>query len=775
MTTNSRRAENFLTSYKTWNAKQIITFDTRFRNVNSSRLHLVLVRDDKLVSKITNCPPIGQSDHTVISVTAQLKLKIIQTHTVMSRNFWAADYETINTYIFSQDLRELEVSTSYDKCQSVINKAIEMFIPEKQKRFNAQKPWITTEILKAIKKKREYWDKYIRNHNENNYAKYREQNNLLKKLLNTSRSNYEKTLVQQSSKQFYKYVKRTLNSNVSIVTLKDPTTGEIYTDPIDTCTSFARQFSNFYTDESLQNLPKLPQNTRCLTSINTIVFTPQKVKDALNLMKTDSSPGPDGIPTLLLQRCQLSLSPALSDAMQESMNTGELPASWKMAYVMPIFKKGDRHNPANYRPINLTCNPCKCMEKIIAKELTNFLIVNNIIPESQHGFLPGRSTVSNLLQCVNTWTQDHDGNVPIDVVYLDFEKAFDRVPIQRLLTKLEHHGIRGDLLRWITSFLRDRTYKVRVNGAFSDQFEVRSGVPQGSVLGPLLFLVYIMDLGWNIQSKISFFADDTKIYSDPLSDGYSLHRDLQVLDEWTQIWQLPLNTAKCTVLHIGANNPMNDLRLNNTSLVKVTQQKDLGVIISNDLKWVTHIAKVVKKANVIIALIRRAFQDKSPETILKLYKSHVRPILEYANSIWSPYYVKDIEILERVQRRITKIPDQLKNKPYEERLRLLDLTSLAARRQRGDLIETYKILTGHYSVHLQLFVLNENNNLRGHSKKLRKEKTSKLVRKNFLSNRVVYPWNALQEETVSAPSTNSFKNRLDLNLETINRIMVHYL
>ena len=389
--------------------------------------------------------------------------------------------------------------------------------------------------------------------------------------------------------------------------------------------------------------------------------------------------------------------------------------------------------------------------------------------------MPGRSTVSNLLQCVNTWTQDHDGNVPIDVVYLDFEKAFDRVPIQRLLTKLEHHGIRGDLLRWITSFLRDRTYKVRVNGAFSDQFEVRSGVPQGSVLGPLLFLVYIMDLGWNIQSKISFFADDTKIYSDPLSDGYSLHRDLQVLDEWTQIWQLPLNTAKCTVLHIGANNPMNDLRLNNTSLVKVTQQKDLGVIISNDLKWVTHIAKVVKKANVIIALIRRAFQDKSPETILKLYKSHVRPILEYANSIWSPYYVKDIEILERVQRRITKIPDQLKNKPYEERLRLLDLTSLAARRQRGDLIETYKILTGHYSVHLQLFVLNENNNLRGHSKKLRKEKTSKLVRKNFLSNRVVYPWNALQEETVSAPSTNSFKNRLDLNLETINRIMVHYL
>ena len=459
------------------------------------------------------------------------------------------------------------------------------------------------------------------------------------------------------------------------------------------------------------------------------------------------------------------------------MNAGEIPVKWRTAHVMPIFKKGDRHNPANYRPISLTCNPCKCMERIVAKELTAFLMSNNIIPENQHGFLSGRSTVSNLLQCINKWTQDHDDNKPTDVVYLDFEKAFDRVPFQRLLTKLEHHGIRGNLLKWISAFLQNRTFQVRVNGALSEEFEVLSGVPQGSVLGPLLFLVYIIDMGWNIQSEISFFADDTKIYGNPRAPNYSLQQDLEAIEKWTQTWQLSLNSAKCTILHIGPEiNPRHDLFLNGTSLEKPKHQKDLGVYISCDLKWETHIATIIKRANIIIALIKRAFENKTPQMILKLYKSYIRPVLEYCNSIWSPYYVKDVEILERVQRRVTKVPVELRDMPYQDRLKVLGLSSLAARRQRGDLIETYKILSGHYSLHLPIFTSsNTIGHLRGHSKKLSKEKSAKLVRKNFLANRVVYTWNGLREETISAGSVNSFKNRLDKELETMGNTLVHYL
>lgn len=318
---------------------------------------------------------------------------------------------------------------------------------------------------------------------------------------------------------------------------------------------------------------------------------------------------------------------------------------------------------------------------------------------------------------------------------------------------------------------------MRANGHYSDEYKVLSGVPQGSVLGPLLFTVHISDLHFLIKTNIIFYADDTKIYCNPCLEHHNLLDDLKTLEKWISEWQLTLNPDKCTVLHIGPNNPNIPYSLNGTTVKAVSEQKDLGVIISNHLKWEAHISSVVKRTNSFVYLIQKAFSDRSIPMISKIYKTYIRPKLEFAHSVWSPYLVKDIEILERVQRRVTKLPPEIRNLSYEERLLRYDITTLKARRERGDLIETYKILNHHYSPALQLdiFNLNTSQQLRGHTKKLDKERCSKLIRKNFLTNRVVYQWNALQESTVSAPSKNAFKNRLDRDLERARLNFVHYM
>ena len=252
------------------------------------------------------------------------------------------------------------------------------------------------------------------------------------------------------------------------------------------------------------------------------------------------------------------------------------------------------------------------------------------------------------------------------------------------------------------------------------------------------------------------------------------NQDIERVVGWTQRWFMALNVSKCVILHLGTNNPMLNYSMNGEPILEVTTQKDLGVVISSDLKWGSHISGIVKRANFVLYLIRIAFKDNSAPTLSKLYKSHVRPILEYGESVWNPYYVKDIELLEGVQRGATKIPPELSHLPYHERLKRMNLTTLAERRMRGDLIQSFKILNNLYDVDLPIFHLANDRQLRGHNKKLQKERCSKLPRRNFLTNRVVYRWNILSADTVLSGNINQFKNRLDRELTLLKEHFVHY-
>ena len=349
------------------------------------------------------------------------------------------------------------------------------------------------------------------------------------------------------------------------------------------------------------------------------------------------------------------------------------------------------------------------------------------------------------------------------------KKAFDSVPHCRLLHKLEGYGISGNLLLWLKDFLSQRYQRVTIDGAHSEWCSVISGVPQGSVLGPLLFIIYINDLSENINCNIKQYADDTKLYTTVRDndDLLQFQHDLDTIAEWSNIWQLSFSFSKCKHLQVGKifsvdynlMDYQNDVR---KTISHVDNEQDLGVWCTADLKPSLQCQHAVSKAMKVLGLIKKTFKFFSSVSLLILYKTYVRPHLEYCDQVWSPFLAGDIDALERAQHRATKLIPTIANLSYEQQLKLLDLQLLYAQQLRGDLIETYKILNGLTSTHINnYFTLNTNSITRGHSMKLFKERSRLNISKYFFSNRIVDRWNSLPEYVIDAESTNSFKNRLD--------------
>ena len=357
----------------------------------------------------------------------------------------------------------------------------------------------------------------------------------------------------------------------------------------------------------------------------------------------------------------------------------------------------------------------------------------------------------------------------IDAIYLDFSKAFDTVPHQRLIGKLEAYGISGNILSWIKGFLQGRTQQVVVNGSTSPTAPVLSGIPQGTVLGPVLFVVYINDLLDNITSEGLMFADDTKIFRQITSreDAVELQSDLEKLEQWSEKWELKFNAGKCHVLTLGKfENIQYAYRytVSDNELEHVPDEKDLGVTIDGELKFEEHIANKIRIANGIVGQIRRSFSYLDCETFRRIYIAFVRPHLEYCQSAWSPYLLKNIDALENVQIRATKLVDGLADLDYPERLKRINLPTLAFRRRRGDLIEMYKHFNSYDRSTLASSFNPRERPSRQHPFQVHVPPSNDGIRgpqSNFFYHRVAPVWNQLPEKIVNAEHVNAFKNALD--------------
>ena len=353
--------------------------------------------------------------------------------------------------------------------------------------------------------------------------------------------------------------------------------------------------------------------------------------------------------------------------------------------------------------------------------------------------------------------------IPVDVIMLDFAKAFDTVPHRRLLAKLKAYGINGLVYKWIEAFLKNRKQRIIQGKVVSSWADIFSGVPQGSVLGPLLFIIYINDLPKIISSLTKLYADDTKILSVMNSEECcgKIQADLDNAYEWTQEWLLKFNIDKCYVMHYGFNNKKYPLYINGKQLVESDLERDLGIMFSTSLKWKNQVITATNRANQMLGRIKKSFALFDCKLMRSLYLTFIRPYLEFAVPVWCPFLKGDIDMIEQVQQRATKLIPAIRNLSYENRLRKLELTTLKDRRLRGDLIQMFKIMNkmdkcdryNRFKIIL--------NQVRGHCFKYFKEITRQPYRENFFYNRVVNIWNQLPSEIVEATSVNSFKAGID--------------
>ena len=511
-----------------------------------------------------------------------------------------------------------------------------------------------------------------------------------------------------------------------------------------------------------------------------IELSEHDVASCLRNLDASKASGPDGIPARLLKECSSQIAPKLCCLFNLSLNSGRIPSEWKSADVTPIHKRESKESVENYRPISLLPIISKALERCVYQRFYEH--VAHLVSERQHGFLRNRSCVTQLLSVLHTIGYDLDRNTQTDVLYLDFAKAFDSVDHAILLQKLRSYGVTGPPLCWFEDYLTGRTQRVVVDGVASTWSPVTSGVPQGSILGPLLFVIFINDLpDFTVKgTETALYADDTKLHDTITStnDCERLQQSLTNLDHWSVQNNIRFNPSKCKVLTISRKkSPITyDYTLGTVKLIRVCNEKDLGVITSCELAWDLHINSIISKANKMLGVLKRTSTHLTDiKTRRTLYLSLVKSQLCYATEVWSP--VNNIQLskrVESVQRRATRwILMSRGELCYKERLLALNLLPLTFDREIKDLVFLYKGLFGYLNVNISkyvTFVSHGRTRLSNTSKYILQGQICKTTTfQSSYYNRIVKIWNIVCKDicfdTVSSPS--SFKRLLKRKYSSI--------
>ena len=618
-----------------------------------------------------------------------------------SANFAEMEKDTTNKIELFMRKSFRNVDDMWVNFKSILLNTMEEHVPSKLSRFKPTYPWITTEVRRLISRKNKAGFKARKTNTQKDRERFRKLKSQTQRATRAAYNSYIYNIIspEQSNnpKRFWSFIKSKKQENSGVAPLRADN-GIIYSDSKNKAEILNSQFKSAYTQEDTNSLPELKDSS--VPAMPRIIVNQNGVKKLLLNLNEHKASGPDEIPPRLLKHLSNIISPALTRIYQLSLDTRTVPTDWKTANIVPVFKKGDKSTASNYRPVSLTSICCKLQEHIICSNIMDHLTRHHILSDCQHGFRARRSCETQLITTIQDLAKNlSDGN-QIDAILLDFSKAFDKVPHKRLSMKLQYYGIQDNTLAWIQHFLEDRTQQVLLEGNHSSTCTVDSGVPQGTVLGPLLFLLFINDLPEVVTSNARLFADDCLLYRvvNSKHDQLKLQSDLQKLEEWEKTWQMQFNASKCFTLHITRKRKTMefDYQLHQQTLEVTKDSKYLGVTISNDLSWTTHINNISAKANRSIGFLRRNIHA-CPKTVkANAYTTLVRPVVEYASAVWDPYTKNQISQLESVQRRAARfVYNNFQNRdPGAVTAMLSDLgwETLEQRRAKIRAVMMYKIV-----------------------------------------------------------------------------------
>ncbi len=759
------KEEQWLHMLTSLGLSQLVSEPTRLETI----LDLFFTSDISTVISLQTGPNFSTSDHCSVLFSLHLPSVTRKAEFRKTRNFFKADFQAMSEYFAAVQWDQLfancySLEDLWICFKDIVHRGIDLFVPFKKVVQQGRR--YPKFIRRIISKRKVLWKQRKSDSGAKQYKDVTIQlRNLLKEF---SLQQEEQILNSGDLKSFFRFVSTKLRGRTPVATLKTPDHSFVSVDR-DKSQLLNTFFASVFTQDDGRK-PFFPNRVNGFLS--QISFTTGKVLKALKSLPKKTSRTPTDIPALVLRQCAFVLAEPLSVIYQRSFDSGTLPLDWLQSLVCPIYKKGLMSDPGNYRPVSLTANCCKGMERVILCDALSFLNSHKVFAPSQHGFRKFRSTLTQLLESTNDWTLAVKDKKSVDIVYLDFAKAFDTVSHIKLIQKLGSYGLSGRLLAWIKAYLTGRTQRVVINQSESDSLPVISGVPQGGVLSSLLFLLYVNDLPDFVQnSTVKIFADDVKIYLafSELWETDRLREDLALICQWANEWQLVLAFLKCEILHLGIKNPRTDYFLGLTKLKSKDTLRDLGILMSSSMKFSEHCSTIAAKAMQRTSLLFRVFTTTKVHPYIRAYKAYVRPILEYGSPVWNPHLQGDILRLERVQRYFTRrLLVRISQTPlsYQDRLSCFGLESLRLRRLKTDLIYYYKILNGHIPLDPNLFFTQRTaSRTRGHPKKLLVPDMRVDVRKFSFACRSIDRWNSLPNDVILAPSLPVFSKRLNAYLK----------
>ena len=671
-------------------------------HIHGNTLDIVCTNSSTTISSAEVISP-GLSDHFIISASINTETK--RQHVLSPETRYIHIYRNVDIEGFRRSMNPVEqeltnmndVEEMWKLFARSLKEAVEKHVPviAVPPKLSGQPLWFSKEAKKLVSKQQNTYKRYKSTRDPYFLAKYKRERRDNSKLFKKLKRSYLvekicKPLTKGNSKPFYRHLRRATKKSDHTLNLQLPD-GRLTNDNIQ-CAETLNDFfqKQFCDNESLSHVPPL-------TTIDAAPeISTEGIKNLILKLKNNKSPGPDEI-----RKCDLLIDPnliatCLTHIFRASITKGKLPLEWKTAYVTPIYKKGPKTDPSNYRPISLTSVPCKMMEHIVLHILNEAL--DEFLHNRQHGFRRGLSCETQLCSTYHDLVKAAEDGLTTHAVMPDFKKAFDKVPHNLLLHKLRNiKGVDSHITNWVQDFLTDRTQQVVIKKSKSSSLPVLSGVPQGSVLGPTLFLIYINDLPLSVSSNVSLYADDTLMYSivSNAEEERKFQSDIDSLHEWSNKWKMPFNVSKCEVITFNNHNrPQPCYNLGGIPLKSVQQTKYLGVVIQSDLKFNGHISAKVASAYKILGCIKHLLHAAPQKARLLAYTSLCRPILEYADCLWDPSDTSNNNSLELVQNQAVRFIKNIRGRRgITEARKELSIKTLEERRKNHRLTLLLRILS----------------------------------------------------------------------------------